>query len=77
MTGRSYPRTVRRDLRRAGCTCHARIEVLPRATAERNGATAGALIRHEIGCDLGDRIAVANEIGLLPSIVPRVTRCDR
>lgn len=78
MTGRSFPRTIRRELRRSGCTCRPTVDVLPKVIVEaKKGATDGALVRHETGCVLGDAVAAENRVGIIPETIYHGSRCDR
>jgi hypothetical protein len=69
-------RRVRRDLTRRGCNCTPAVTIVPTATAQSVGAVSGAVVRHELGCTLGDRFLELNRAGYIPSTISH-EGCDR
>lgn len=67
---------ARRDLRARGCDCHSTVTLYPAAVVRSAGATAGAFVRHQPGCTLGDRVAILNRAGYVPAVIDD-GRCHR
>ena len=75
---RAWQRRRVRDLRAAGCTCTPDVyQAEPDEWARSMGATAGELIHHQRGCQLGDSVLELNKVGLTMPMFSTVTRCDR
>ena len=78
-TGRRFRGRNRRNihaLKEKGCTCCPDLHDIPRSLWPA-GAVDGTFVRHQVGCELGDRVAALNALGILPSILHQVRGCDR
>jgi hypothetical protein len=62
-------RSVRRDLRRHGCTCTPNIAPLPAEAFQAAGMLVGADVLHQLGCRMGDRMLALNRTGVWPTLV--------
>lgn len=65
MNARKMRRQARHAARREGCTCTPYVA----PTAGPPGTVAAAMVRHERGCVLGDRVALLNRLGQMPALV--------